>query len=61
MRACLACGGSDDEDLVLVCDLCESPFHNNLHCAGFVTAAGYGDWFCLDCRAVVHEKKKIYD
>jgi hypothetical protein len=60
MRACLACGGSDDEGLVLVCDLCESPFHNNLHCAGFVTAAGYGDWFCLDCRAVVHEKK-IYD
>ena len=56
MRACLVCDGSDDEDLVLVCDLCDSPFHNNVHCAGFVTAAGFGDWFCLECR---HKKKNL--
>ena len=42
-----------------MCDLCDSPFHNNLHCAGFVTAADYGDWLCIGCRAVVHEEKKI--
>ena len=48
-RPCSVCGGGDDEGTLLLCDECNTPFHNGMYCAGFITTCGYGDWVCLDC------------
>ena len=50
--ACAVCGGGDDEETVLVCELCDTAFHNTLYCAGFVVTADHGDWLCQDCQAI---------
>ena len=48
-RPCSVCDGGDDEGTMLTCVECNNPFHNCIHCAGFITACDYGDWLCLDC------------
>ena len=48
-RPCSVCGGGDDEGTMLACVECNNPFHNCIHCAGFITGCDYGDWLCLDC------------
>ena len=48
-RPCSVCGGGDDEGTILLCDECNKPYHNGIHCAGFVTECDYGDWACLNC------------
>ena len=48
-RPCSVCGGGDDEGTLLLCDECNTPFHNGIHCAGFIARCDYGDWVCLDC------------
>ena len=44
---CRACGGGDDEGLVLLCDECHTPYH--AHCVGFKGPL-LGDWFCKGCK-----------
>ena len=48
-RPCSVCGGGDDEGVILLCDQCNVPFHNSVHCVGLITGCYYGDWVCLDC------------
>ena len=48
-RPCSVCGGGDDEGTILACVECNQPFHDCIHCAGFVSGCDYGDWVCLDC------------
>ena len=48
-RPCSVCGGGDDDGTILLCDECNKPYHNGIHCAGFVTECDYGDWACLNC------------
>ena len=48
-RPCSVCDGGDDEGTLLLCDECNTPFHNGMHCARFITTCDYGDWICPDC------------
>ncbi|KAL3419163.1 PHD-finger domain-containing protein [Phlyctema vagabunda] len=43
---CPICGKSDDEDVLLLCDLCSAPYHT--YCIG-LDRVPRGDWFCLEC------------
>ena len=46
-RPCQACGGGDDEGLVLLCDQCNLPVH--AQCVGFEGPV-LGDWLCVTCE-----------
>ena len=47
--ACLNCGGADNEDSVLLCDICDSPFH--LWCLDPpLLCVPSGEWFCPRCE-----------
>ena len=46
-RPCDACGGLDDEGIILLCDACNVPLH--AHCVGF-TGTVEGDWLCGECE-----------
>ena len=48
-RPCSVCGGGDAEGTLFLCDECNTPYHNGIHCAGFATRCDYGDWVCLAC------------
>ncbi|KAJ3187280.1 hypothetical protein HDU85_006566 [Gaertneriomyces sp. JEL0708] len=47
---CLVCGLSCDEDLLLICDQCETYWHT--YCLG-LTSIPDGEWFCPHCRPEV--------
>lgn len=40
------CGDNDDEDVLLLCDGCDAPYHT--HCVG-LDSVPQGDWFCMEC------------
>ena len=44
---CVACGGDDDDGLVLLCDECNHAYHD--FCAGFREKL-QGDWLCPSCK-----------
>ena len=46
-RPCQACGGGDDEGLVLLCDQCNLPVH--AQCVGFEGPV-LGEWLCATCE-----------
>ncbi|RDW65249.1 hypothetical protein BP5796_09941 [Coleophoma crateriformis] len=43
---CPICGKSDDEDILLLCDECNAPYHT--HCIG-LDRVPRGDWYCMEC------------
>ncbi|XP_038988117.1 uncharacterized protein LOC103706589 isoform X2 [Phoenix dactylifera] len=45
--SCSACHSSADEELLLLCDLCDSAAHS--YCAGLGATVPEGDWYCPDC------------
>ena len=47
---CTECGGGHDEELILLCDSCNSGYHT--YCVG-LNSVPAGDWYCPVC-AVVH-------
>ena len=47
VRPCRACGGRDDEGLVLLCDECNLPVH--AQCVGYEGSV-LGDWRCATCE-----------
>ena len=51
---CTVCNGSRDDELLLLCELCDSAAHT--YCAGLGTVVPEGDWFCKDCATVREEQ-----
>ena len=46
--ACVACGGTDDEATMLLCDGCDAPYH--LRCLDDpLDSVPVGDWYCEMC------------
>ncbi|XP_062233076.1 uncharacterized protein LOC133930441 isoform X2 [Phragmites australis] len=50
---CSVCSCSRDDELLLLCELCDSAVHT--YCVGLGTAVPEGDWFCKDCAATREE------
>ncbi|XP_072997328.1 uncharacterized protein [Typha latifolia] len=50
---CSVCHVSKDEELLLLCDLCDSAAHT--YCVGLGVTVPFGDWYCLDCAACRYE------
>ncbi|KAK9116421.1 hypothetical protein Sjap_015368 [Stephania japonica] len=44
---CTLCQSSIDENLLLLCDLCDSAVHT--YCVGLGRTVPEGDWYCQDC------------
>ena len=44
---CVACGGDDDDGLILLCDKCNHAYHD--FCVGFQEKL-LGDWLCPSCK-----------
>ncbi|KAF6169116.1 hypothetical protein GIB67_038613 [Kingdonia uniflora] len=44
---CTECHGLGDENLLLLCDLCDSGAHT--YCVGLGNTVPEGDWYCHDC------------
>ncbi|ESZ90196.1 hypothetical protein SBOR_9420 [Sclerotinia borealis F-4128] len=45
-RSCPICDQSDQEDVLLLCDGCDAPYHT--HCIGLSNVPG-GHWYCMEC------------
>ncbi|KAI1268585.1 hypothetical protein F5Y18DRAFT_235401 [Xylariaceae sp. FL1019] len=43
---CPICNSADQEEVLLLCDNCDTPYHT--HCVG-LDAVPRGHWFCLEC------------
>ncbi|KAJ0754911.1 putative chromatin regulator PHD family [Helianthus annuus] len=54
---CSVCCGSSDEQLLLLCDLCDSAAHS--YCVGLGATVPEGDWFCKDCTLSRDEHAKV--
>ncbi|PKA46326.1 Methyl-CpG-binding domain-containing protein 9 [Apostasia shenzhenica] len=54
---CIICHGSQDEELLLLCDLCDSASHT--YCTGHGYTVPEGDWYCNDCNILRKEHAKI--
>ncbi|PMD40216.1 hypothetical protein L207DRAFT_428107 [Hyaloscypha variabilis F] len=45
-RPCPICGDADHEEILLLCDACDAPYHT--HCVGLDRVPA-GHWFCMEC------------
>ncbi|KAB5570559.1 hypothetical protein GE09DRAFT_711635 [Coniochaeta sp. 2T2.1] len=43
---CPVCNRADDEEVLLLCDSCDTPYHT--HCIG-LDGVPRGSWFCMEC------------
>ncbi|KAF5206367.1 Phd and ring finger domain-containing protein [Thalictrum thalictroides] len=50
---CTECRSSSDENLLLLCDLCDSAAHT--YCVGLGYTVPEGDWYCHDCTILRNE------
>ncbi|KAL2064439.1 hypothetical protein VTL71DRAFT_4933 [Oculimacula yallundae] len=46
-RPCPICGQADQEEVLLLCDACDAPYHT--HCTG-LERVPHGHWFCMECK-----------
>ncbi|ORY69593.1 uncharacterized protein BCR38DRAFT_333798 [Pseudomassariella vexata] len=46
VRSCPICERSDNEEVLLLCDSCDAPYHT--HCVG-LDSVPRGHWYCLEC------------
>lgn len=47
-RPCPVCGECDNEDVLLLCDRCDAPYHT--FCIG-LERVPRGNWFCMECES----------
>ncbi|KAI0861020.1 hypothetical protein F4860DRAFT_185234 [Xylaria cubensis] len=52
VRPCPICNNADHEDVLLLCDSCDAPYHT--YCVGLDTVPR-GHWFCLECSEAAAE------
>ncbi|XP_078443848.1 uncharacterized protein LOC144713208 [Wolffia australiana] len=55
--SCIVCHTSEDEHLLLLCDLCDSSAHT--YCTGHGVTIPDGDWYCPDCAISRREQSKM--
>jgi hypothetical protein len=53
---CGVCNCCENDELLMLCDLCDSASHT--YCAGLGAAVPEGDWFCEDCAASKEEHSR---
>uniref|UniRef100_A0ACD6AEU9 Uncharacterized protein n=1 Tax=Avena sativa TaxID=4498 RepID=A0ACD6AEU9_AVESA len=53
---CSVCSCTNDEDLLLLCELCDVAAHT--YCAGLGTTVPDEDWFCNDCATSKEEDSR---
>lgn len=53
---CTVCHSSADENVLLLCDLCDSASHT--YCVGLSHIVPEGDWFCQDCTLLRDEHRQ---
>ncbi|KAI1144346.1 hypothetical protein F5Y05DRAFT_401355 [Hypoxylon sp. FL0543] len=51
-RPCPICDRADHDDVLLLCDSCDAPYHT--YCVG-LDSVPRGHWFCLECADTVAE------
>ncbi|CAA6670684.1 unnamed protein product [Spirodela intermedia] len=56
---CSICHNSADENLLLLCDLCDSSAHT--YCIGLGFTVPEGDWYCPDCTVSRKEQSRMQD
>lgn len=44
---CPICGSSDQEEVLLLCDACDAPYHT--HCVG-LDGVPHTNWYCMECE-----------
>ncbi|KAF0904757.1 hypothetical protein E2562_036974 [Oryza meyeriana var. granulata] len=54
--SCSICSLSNDDELMLLCELCDSAMHT--YCVGLGTDIPEGDWFCMDCTTAKEEHSR---
>uniref|UniRef100_A0ACD5VAN5 Uncharacterized protein n=1 Tax=Avena sativa TaxID=4498 RepID=A0ACD5VAN5_AVESA len=54
--SCSVCSCTNDEDLLLLCELCDVAAHT--YCAGLGTTVPEEDWFCKDCATTKEEHSR---
>lgn len=47
---CIECHEGGDDNLMLLCDLCDSPAHT--YCVGLGGEVPDGNWYCVDCTTI---------
>jgi hypothetical protein len=47
-QPCPICGSADKEEILLLCDSCDAPYHT--HCVGLDRVPN-GNWFCMECES----------
>ncbi|KAI1074111.1 hypothetical protein F5B20DRAFT_586642 [Whalleya microplaca] len=52
VRSCPICNNSDHEEVLLLCDSCDAPYHT--YCVG-LEAVPRGHWFCMECSDTAAE------
>jgi PHD and RING finger domain-containing protein 1 len=50
---CGICDVTKDDNLIIICDLCDTASHT--YCVGLGYTVPEGDWFCHDCAAAARE------
>ncbi|KAL8130292.1 hypothetical protein V2J09_019447 [Rumex salicifolius] len=55
--SCAICANSTDENLLLLCDLCDTAVHT--YCSGLGGTIPEGDWFCQECTQMKSEEMNI--
>ncbi|GJN29015.1 hypothetical protein PR202_gb17200 [Eleusine coracana subsp. coracana] len=53
---CSVCKCCQHDELLMLCDLCDSAAHT--YCVGLGTVVSEGDWFCEDCAASKEEHSR---
>ncbi|KAL5199551.1 hypothetical protein ABZP36_020754 [Zizania latifolia] len=54
--SCSVCNCSSDDNLLLLCELCDSAAHT--YCVGLGTVIPEDDWFCTDCMTAKEEHSR---
>lgn len=56
---CLDCNEAGDDDLLLLCDRCDSAYHT--YCVGLGRAIPEGDWYCQGCQTSMPGQSSTHD
>ena len=54
---CVECQQGGDDNLMLLCDLCDSPSHT--YCVGLGREVPEGNWYCNGCRSINQTPSRV--
>ncbi|XP_072975002.1 uncharacterized protein [Typha angustifolia] len=56
---CMECQTSEEDYLMLLCDICDSPAHT--YCVGLGREVPEGNWYCQCCRSAAEGSSQLQD